>query len=143
MDNFRCIIERITYQNEDNGYTVLKCRAKGYSDLVTVVGSFPEVHVGSVLTMSGFWKVDAKYGRQFSMVSFEETLPASVVGIEKYLGSGRIKGIGPKFAQKITKQNGLRREQMTLQDKVHAYANVKHFLTCVLQGDPQSGRKRV
>ena len=106
MDNLRCIIERITYQNEDNGYTVLKCRAKGYSDLVTVVGSFPEVHVGSVLTMSGFWKVDAKYGRQFSMISFEETLPASVVGIEKYLGSGLIKGIGPKFAQKITKQFG-------------------------------------
>ena len=106
MDHLRCVVERITYQNEENGYSVIKCRAKNYSDLVTVVGSMAEVHVGSVLTMEGFWKVDPKYGRQFSMQSYEETLPATVFGIEKYLGSGLIKGVGPKFAKRIVQKFG-------------------------------------
>lgn len=85
---------------------MIKCRVKNYSDLVTVVGSMPEVHVGSVLYMGSSWKVDPKYGRQFSKETFEETLPATVYGIEKYLGSGLVKGIGPKFAGKIVKQFG-------------------------------------
>ncbi len=106
MDHLRCVVERITYQNPENGYTVLKCKAKGFDDLVTVVGSMPEVHVGSVMTMTGNWKVDAKYGRQFSMESYEEALPATVYGIEKYLGSGLIKGVGPKFASRIVKEFG-------------------------------------
>ena len=106
MDRLRCVIERITYQNEQNGYSVIKCKAKGYSDLVTVVGAMPEVHVGAVLSLTGEWKMDAKYGRQFSMVTFEETLPATVYGIEKYLGSGLVKGIGPKFASRIVKEFG-------------------------------------
>ena len=99
-------MERITYQNETNGYTVIKCRAKNYQDLVTVVGAMPDVHVGSVLSLTGQWKVDAKYGRQFAMETFEETLPATVYGMEKYLGSGLIKGIGPKYAKKIVGQFG-------------------------------------
>ena len=100
------MVERITYQNEQNGYSVLKCRARGYQDLVTVVGNMPEVHVGSVLTLGGSWRVDSKYGRQFSVESFEETLPATVYGIEKYLGSGLVKGIGPKFASRIVRTFG-------------------------------------
>ena len=100
------MVERITYQNEQNGYSVLKCRARGYQDLVTVVGNMPEVHVGSVLTLGGSWRVDSKYGRQFSVESFEETLPATVYGIEKYLGSGLVKGIGPKYAQRIVRVFG-------------------------------------
>ena len=106
MEHLRCVVERITYQNSENGYSVIKCKAKGFSDLVTVVGSMPDVHVGSVLSLTGNWKVDAKYGRQFSMESFEETLPATVYGIEKYLGSGLIKGIGPKFAKLIVQKFG-------------------------------------
>ena len=106
MDRLRCVVERITYQNETNGYSVIKCKAKGYNDLVTVVGNMPEVHVGSVLELTGNWKVDAKYGRQFSMETFSETLPATVYGIEKYLGSGLVKGIGPKFAKAIVRQFG-------------------------------------
>ena len=100
------MVERITYQNEQNGYSVLKCRARGWQDLVTVVGNMPEVHVGSVLTLGGSWRVDSKYGRQFSVESFEETLPATVYGIEKYLGSGLVKGIGPKFASRIVRTFG-------------------------------------
>ncbi len=106
MDYLRCVVERITYQNTENGYSVIKCKAKGYSELVTVVGNMPEVHVGSVLSLSGMWRMDAKYGRQFAMETFEETLPATVYGIEKYLGSGLVKGIGPKFAQRIVHRFG-------------------------------------
>ena len=106
MEHLRCVVERITYQNAQNGYSVIKCRAKGYSDLVTVVGSMPDIHVGSVLMLGGSWKVDPKYGRQFSMETFEETLPATVFGIEKYLGSGLIRGIGPKYAKKIVQEFG-------------------------------------
>lgn len=106
MDHLRCVVERITYQNADNGYMVLKCAVKNAQDLVTVVGIMPDTHVGSVLALEGVWKVDAKYGRQFSVEKFEETLPATVYGIEKYLGSGLIKGVGPKFARRIVEKFG-------------------------------------
>ena len=107
MDFLRCVVERITYQNEDNGYSVIKVRVKGFSDLVTVVGSMASVNVGCVLSVRGEWKVDNKYGKQFNAVSWNETLPATVYGIEKYLGSGLIKGIGPVYAKRIVEQFGV------------------------------------
>ncbi len=70
MEHLRCVVERITYQNADNGYTVLKCAVKNYSDLVTVVGTMAYTHVGSVLSLEGMWKMDAKYGRQFLVEKF-------------------------------------------------------------------------
>lgn len=106
MEHLRCVVERITYQNAENGYTVLKCAVKNYNDLITVVGTMPDTHVGSVLSLEGFWKMDVKYGRQFSVEHFEETLPATVYGIEKYLGSGLVKGVGPKFAKRIVEKFG-------------------------------------
>ena len=106
MIKIRCVVERITYQNPENGYSVLKCAVKNYNDLVTVVGNLVDVNVGSVLLIDGNWKVDAKYGRQFLAESWEETMPATVFGIEKYLGSGLIKGVGPKYAKKIVAQFG-------------------------------------
>lgn len=106
MEHLRCVVERITYQNAENGYTVLKCAVKNYNDLLTVVGTMPDTHVGSVLSLEGFWKMDVKYGRQFSVEHFEETLPATVYGIEKYLGSGLVKGVGPKFAKRIVEKFG-------------------------------------
>lgn len=106
MEHLRCVVERITYQNAENGYTVLKVSAKNFHDLVTVVGAIPDAHVGSVLSLEGFWKMDAKYGRQFSVEKWEETLPATVYGMEKYLGSGLIKGVGPKFARRIVQKFG-------------------------------------
>ena len=106
MEHLRCVVERITFQNPENGYSVIRCRAGGYPELVTVVGTMPDVHVGSVLSLDGYWKVDPKYGRQFSVSSFEETLPATAYGIEKYLGSGMIKGIGPKYAHEIVAKFG-------------------------------------
>ena len=106
MEHLRCVVERITYQNEENGYTVLKCAVKNYSDLVTVVRTMPDTHVGSVLSLDGFWKMNARYGRQFCAERFEETLPATVYGIENYLGSGVVKGIGRVFARKIVEKFG-------------------------------------
>ena len=106
MEYLRCVVERITYQNPQNGYSVLRCSAKGFTDLVTVVGAMPEVHVGSVLSLGGGWKVDAKYGKQFSVQTCEETLPATVYGIEKYLGSGLVRGVGPRFARRIVQRFG-------------------------------------
>ncbi|MBQ3666254.1 MAG: ATP-dependent RecD-like DNA helicase [Lachnospiraceae bacterium] len=106
MQKIRCVVERITYQNPENGYSVLKCRVKDYSELVTVIGNLVDANVGSVLLCDGNWKVDAKYGRQFVAENWEETLPATVYGMEKYLGSGLIKGVGPKFAKKIVQKYG-------------------------------------
>ena len=102
----RGVVERITYQNPENGYTVLKCAVKNEKDLVTVVGNLLDVNIGSVLLIDGNWKIDGKYGKQFSAWSWEETLPATVFGIEKYLGSGLIKGVGPKFAGRIVRKFG-------------------------------------
>ncbi len=107
MQKIRCVVERITYQNPENGYSVLKCRVKGYSDLVPVIGNMIDANVGSVLSVEGEWKVDAKYGRQFVAQNWEETLPATVYGMEKYLGSGLIRGVGPKYAKKIVQKFGV------------------------------------
>ena len=106
MIRLRCVIEHITYQNSENGYSILKAKVKDHTDLVTLVGTMLEVPVGSVLLCEGDWKIDRKYGQQFMVQSFEEVMPATVYGIEKYLGSGLVKGIGPKFAQLIVRQFG-------------------------------------
>lgn len=103
----RCVVERITYQNPQNGYSVMKVKVKGYNDLVTLVGNLLDVPAGSVLLCDGDWKVDKRYGSQFVCQTWEEVMPATVYGIEKYLGSGLVKGIGPKFAQLIVRQFGL------------------------------------
>lgn len=107
MIKLRCVVERITYQNPDNGYSVMKVNVKGYNDPVTLVGNLLEVPVGSVLLCDGNWKVDKKYGSQFVAESWEEVMPATIYGIEKYLGSGLVKGIGPKFAKLIVAKFGL------------------------------------
>lgn len=107
MQKIRCVVERITYQNPENGYSVLKCRVKDYDDLVPVIGNLVDANVGSVLLVEGNWKVDSKYGKQFVAENWEETLPATVYGMEKYLGSGLIKGVGPKFAKRIVQKYGV------------------------------------
>lgn len=107
MLKIRCVVEHITYQNSENGYSIMKVNVKGYKDLVTLVGSLLDVPVGSVLLCEGDWKVDKKYGSQFVVQSYEEVMPATIYGIEKYLGSGLVKGIGPKFAKLIVSKFGL------------------------------------
>lgn len=107
MTKIRGVVERITYQNPENGYSVLRVAVKGYNELVTVVGNLVDANVGSVLLIEGDWKVDKKYGSQFIAQKWEETVPATVFGIEKYLGSGLIKGVGPKFAKRIVNLFGM------------------------------------
>ena len=106
MIKIRAVIEHITFQNSENGYSIMKAKVKDQPDLVTLVGTMLDVPVGSVLLCEGDWKIDRKYGQQFVVESFEEVMPATVYGIEKYLGSGLVKGIGPKFAQLIVRQFG-------------------------------------
>ena len=106
VTKLRCVVERITYQNAENGYSVMKVKVKGYNDLVTLVGNLLEVPAGSVLLCEGEWKVDKRYGQQFQCKTWKEVMPATAYGIEKYLGSGLVKGIGPKFAKLIVNQFG-------------------------------------
>ena len=101
------MVQRITYQNPENGYSVLKVAVKGQRELVPLVGNLLDVNVGSVLNVEGEWKIDGRYGRQFVAESWEETLPATVFGMEKYLGSGLIKGVGPRFAKRIVEAFGM------------------------------------
>ena len=85
MIKLRCIVEHITYQNTENGWSLMKVKVKGYDNIVTLTGSLLDVPVGSVLLCDGDWKVDARYGQQFVVQSRTEVMPATIYGIEKYL----------------------------------------------------------
>ncbi len=100
-------IERITFYNEENGYTIAKMKAGGRHDLVTVVGNLLSVSAGEVLKLKGQWKNHPKFGEQFEVASYESVVPATVKGIEKYLGSGLVKGIGPVMARRLVTKFGL------------------------------------
>ena len=100
MDSLSGSVERITFYNPENGYTVLRLRpdsARGprstNDGLTTVVGNLPEVSPGEHLRLQGHWDKHPKHGSQFKAEVCEQTLPATVAGIENYLGSGLIKGI--------------------------------------------------
>ena len=95
------VVERITFCNEENGFSVIKIKSKGFSDLVTIVGNLAAVNVGATVKVKGEWRFDSKYGKQFNAVEYYEIVPATLAGIEKYLGSGLIKGIGPVYSKKI------------------------------------------
>lgn len=106
MIKIRCVIEHITFQNQENGFSVMSVKVKDYNEPVTLVGHLLDVPVGAVLLCEGDWKMDKRYGRQFVAETWEEVMPATVYGIEKYLGSGLVKGIGPKFAHLIVERFG-------------------------------------
>ena len=104
MEYLSGVVERITFANEENGFSVIKIKSKGFADLVTVVGNLAAVNVGATIKLKGEWKHDSKFGKQFNVVDYRETVPATIAGIEKYLGSGLIKGVGPVYARRIVKQ---------------------------------------
>ena len=106
VEEIRGVVERITYQNEESGYGVIKVRVKGFSELLPLTGKFIEISVGTVIEAKGNFVVNKKFGKQFSVKEYKESLPASIYGIEKYLGSGLIEGIGPKFAKQIVEKFG-------------------------------------
>ena len=100
-------LERITFANEDNGYTIAKVDTGHGRDLVTVVGSLLGAQPGEALRMRGRWGSHPQYGKQFHVEDYTTVLPATVQGILRYLGSGLIKGIGPKLAEKIVDHFGV------------------------------------
>lgn len=99
-------IERLTYVNEENGYTIARVKVPGRGDLVTVVGNLMAPTPGEIIRMKGEWTNHPKYGEQFKVIAYKSMVPASVYGIEKYLGSGLIKGIGPVMAKRIVGKFG-------------------------------------
>ena len=99
-------IERITFTNEENGYTIARVKVCGRQDLVTVVGYLMSPAPGETLNLKGEWVHHPKFGEQFKVMEYETTVPATVFGIERYLGSGLIKGLGPKMAGRIVKKFG-------------------------------------
>ena len=99
-------IERVTYTNEENGYTVVQVKVPGRRDLVTVVGNLMSPTPGEFLKMHGKWSSHPKFGEQFKLQHYQATVPATIYGIRKYLGSGLIKGIGPEMAKRIIDRFG-------------------------------------
>ena len=95
------VIERVTFHNLDNGYCVLKVQAKGHRELVAVVGHLPAALAGEFIEATGEWVSDRAHGQQFQAAELRTTPPHTTAGIAKYLSSGLVKGIGPKYAQKI------------------------------------------
>ncbi|PNE42404.1 ATP-dependent RecD-like DNA helicase [Streptomyces noursei] len=102
------VLERITYANEDNGYTVARVdTGRGSGELLTVVGALLGAQPGESLRMEGRWGSHPQYGKQFTVDNYTTVLPATVQGIRRYLGSGLIKGIGPRIADRITEHFGI------------------------------------
>ncbi|MCW5251785.1 ATP-dependent RecD-like DNA helicase [Streptomyces sp. SHP 1-2] len=102
------VLERVTYANEENGYTVARVdTGRGAGDLLTVVGALLGAQVGESLRMEGRWGSHPQYGKQFHVENYTTVLPATVQGIRRYLGSGLVKGIGPVFADRITQHFGV------------------------------------
>jgi exodeoxyribonuclease V alpha subunit len=102
------VLERITYANEDNGYTVARVdTGRGSGDLLTVVGALLGAQPGESLRMHGRWGSHPQYGKQFTVENYTTVLPATVQGIRRYLGSGLIKGIGPRIAERIVDHFGV------------------------------------
>jgi exodeoxyribonuclease V alpha subunit len=106
VESLSGLIERVTFHNEDTGFAVLKVKAKGHRDLVTVVGSLASVSPGEWINAQGRWFQDREFGQQFRAEMLTSTAPTTREGIEKYLGSGMVKGIGPVYAKKLVEQFG-------------------------------------
>lgn len=99
-------IERITYRNEQTGYSVVRLKVPGSARPVTAVGILPVASVGEALHLTGEWVLHPRFGRQFQARSCRPSVPVTVAGIERYLGSGMIKGVGPATARKIVQAFG-------------------------------------
>jgi hypothetical protein len=100
------VLERITYANQETGYTVARVATDRSSDLLTVVGALLGTQPGESLHLQGRWTSHPQYGRQFQVDTYTTVLPATIQGIRRYLGSGLIKGIGPKMAERIVEHFG-------------------------------------
>lgn len=100
-------MERLTFHSSESGYSVARLKVPGNNDLITIVGSFTNIQPGQTLKLTGFWRDHPKFGPQFNVTQYQETKPATLTGLEKYLGSGLIKGVGPVTAKRIVAHFGL------------------------------------
>ena len=99
-------VERVTFHNEESGFCVLRIKARGHRELVTVIGHAAVISAGEWVTASGEWINDRTHGQQFKPKFLKTSEPTSLDGIEKYLGSGMIRGIGPVYAKKLVRAFG-------------------------------------
>ena len=100
------LVERVTYHNIENGFCVLRAKARGHRDLVTVVGHAATISAGEWITPTGEWTNDRTHGQQFKARFLRTSTPTSADGIEKYLSSGMIRGVGPVYAKKLVRAFG-------------------------------------
>src|SRR5271169_4288210 len=100
------LVERVTYHNVENGFCVLRAKARGHRDIVTVVGHAATIAAGEWITASGEWVNDRTHGQQFKARFLRTSPPTSAEGIEKYLSSGMIRGVGPVYAKKLVRAFG-------------------------------------
>src|SRR5712675_2525912 len=97
------LVERVTFHNAENGFCVLRAKARGHRELVTVVGHAATISAGEWITATGEWVNDRTHGQQFKSRFLRTSAPSTVDGIEKYLASGMIRGIGPAYARTMVK----------------------------------------
>ncbi len=116
MDQITGYVERITFQNLENGYTVAKLKQPRASDLTCVVGFMPTIQPGETIKCCGHWKRHSVHGLQFEVNNYQTETPADLNGVKKYLGSGLIKGIGPAYAGRIVKKFGIKTLDIIDQD---------------------------
>jgi exodeoxyribonuclease V alpha subunit len=100
------LVERVTFHNAENGFCVLRIKARGHRDLITIVGHAASISAGEFVQASGVWNNDRTHGLQFKAGFLRTTMPTTAEGIEKYLGSGMIRGIGPAYAKKLVRAFG-------------------------------------
>jgi len=100
------LVERLTFHNPENGFCVLRVKARGQRDLVTVVGHAAMITAGEFVQISGTWVNDRTHGQQFRASFLKVTPPTTMEGIERYLGSGMIRGIGPVYAKRLVRAFG-------------------------------------
>jgi len=100
------LVERVTYQNAENGFCVLRVKARGHREPITLVGHAAAISAGEWITASGNWINDRTHGQQFKARFLKTSAPTSAEGIEKYLASGMIRGIGPVYAKKLLRAFG-------------------------------------
>ncbi|MBP7571288.1 MAG: ATP-dependent RecD-like DNA helicase [Acidobacteria bacterium] len=108
VEHLTGVVERVVFHNDENGFTVLRLSVRGRRDLLTVVGHAPAARPGEFLQAEGTWKHDRTHGLQFEAASMQAVTPTTLEGIEKYLSSGLIKGIGPHLAGKLVEAFGTR-----------------------------------
>ncbi len=102
-ENLAGLVERVTFHNPDNGFCVLRLKTRGNRDLVTVIGHAALISAGEFVQAAGSWTNDREHGLQFRASFLRVSPPTTLEGIEKYLGSGMIRGIGPAYAKRLTK----------------------------------------